>query len=186
MVRLIHVKDEASLKQFNEEVMGGKAIVLYYMVGCGACEAMKPEWESFEEELQYNKSGYGSIDVLVARVRSDYLDKVECEHDLIGFPTILELKDGKTVREYNGERSKEGFMKFLKEVSGKMSGGRRTKRKHRKTRKSLKHKKMSLKRKGGMKRKSSYKTHKSRKSLKYKKGGKNRKSKRRIRRTYKR
>jgi thiol-disulfide isomerase/thioredoxin len=116
MVKLIHVEDEKTLNEYNNAVMNGKAMVLYYMQGCGACEAMKPEWEKFEDEL--SKEKYNSYDVLVARVRSDYLNDVKCDHSgLIGFPTILKLMNGQKVSEYDGKRTKEGFIGFFEEIS---------------------------------------------------------------------
>ena len=131
MVNLIHVQDKQTLEQYNNAIMKGKAMVLYYMMGCGACEAMKPEWEKFEEEL--SKEKYESYDILVARVRSDYLNDVKCDHSgLIGFPTILELFDGKKVREYDGERTMNGFIGFLDEIKNVMRGGSRKTKHNRK------------------------------------------------------
>jgi thiol-disulfide isomerase/thioredoxin len=135
MVKLIHVEDEKTLNEYNNAVMNGKAMVLYYMQGCGACEAMKPEWEKFEDEL--SKEKYNSYDVLVARVRSDYLNDVKCDHSgLIGFPTILELSNGQKVSEYEGKRTKEGFIGFFEEISKSMSGGGRKTKRNKKSRRN--------------------------------------------------
>jgi len=114
MVQTIHVENENTAQQFNNMIGGKHTMVLYYMTGCGYCEMMKPDWLEFEEEakrLPFN--------VIVARVNSSYMDSINADKDVMGFPTIFYLFNGKKQGEFNKSRSKEEFHNFLKDISVK-------------------------------------------------------------------
>ena len=157
-MKTIHVDNDSSLEEFNNLVNGSNMMVLYYMPGCGHCEALKPEWEKFENDIADS-----SKDVIVAKIRSDYLGNVNCDKDIMGYPTIYELKDGKKVREFEEDRNSEELTKFFNQVGSSMNGGSR-----RKAKRSLKRK--SRKNKSTKSKKLIKKTLKN-KSRKHKKGG---------------
>lgn len=117
MVRYLDVQTAGTAIKFNE-LVGGKdkkgvhSMVLYYSEGCYFCEDMKDEWEAFEKEAitkNYN--------VILARVNKDYLDNVTVHKDVMGYPTIVHLVDGKKQIDYQDKRLKENFMKFLKDIN---------------------------------------------------------------------
>ena len=107
---VIHVNDSYNVDRYNSQINKKPAMVLYYMNGCGHCETMKPEWERFEREISMSQQGghcpYGrcpyqthcrhrGMRPMVARVNANYLNMVDGHKDILGFPTILYLKDGK-------------------------------------------------------------------------------------------
>lgn len=114
MVKICHARheDPHSVQKFNTMIGGNHAMVLYYMTGCGHCEMMKPEWIEFEQEAVSLP-----FEVIIARVNRDVMDIIHADHDVLGFPTIYHLYDGKKQREFESPRSKEEFHKFLEEIS---------------------------------------------------------------------
>lgn len=114
MVKLCHAQsgDPNSVNTLNNMIGGNHAMVLYYMTGCGHCEMMKPEWIEFEQEAVSMP-----FEIIIARVNRDVMDNVRADHDVLGFPTIYHLYDGKKQREFESPRSKEEFHRFLEEIS---------------------------------------------------------------------
>jgi thioredoxin-like negative regulator of GroEL len=133
---LIHVDNEASLSKYNQMIKKRPTMVLFYMPGCGHCEMLKPEWNAFETEASPK-------DTLIAKVHSDYVRQVDGDSDVIGFPTIFHLMDGKKQREYSGARNKDGLKQFLREIESQKGGKRRRKNKT-KTKRKTKSKRKSV------------------------------------------
>ena len=156
--------NEQELEEFQKVVGNVIAVVFFYMPGCGHCENMKPEWEKFEE-VALNRNDDNRV---IAKVRSDKMSDVNGSEDIMGFPTILKLENGKKVKEFDDDRTSENLESFLDEPLQK--GGKRKIKKSRKVKKS---------RKTGKSRKikKSRKTGKSRKMKKSRKTGKSRKMK---------
>jgi thiol-disulfide isomerase/thioredoxin len=122
-MHLIHVDNENSLNSYNNKIKKYPAMVLFYMPGCTHCEAMKPQWEKFEYNVVNgkNKKTLQKSPIMVARVRNDYLPRVNGHTSVRGYPTIFKLKNGNLVDEYTGNRHHKDFeqdlMKFLRSVS---------------------------------------------------------------------
>jgi hypothetical protein len=106
-----HSQDGGSTDKLNKSLDGKHAMVLYYMTGCGHCEMMKPEWLLFEEEVKTLP-----FEIVIARVNQDVMGMVNADQDIMGFPTIFHLHNRKKQREFNGERSKVEFRKFLEDI----------------------------------------------------------------------
>lgn len=131
-VELIHVNSPKTVSQYNRVVKNKPTMVLFYMDGCGHCESMKPEWEKFEEDAKNTHTSQ-----VVARVNANYMSDLEGETDVMGYPTIMMLLNGKKHKEFTGERTSKKFMKFLKD-NIVMSGGRKKRRKRKSSKKSKK------------------------------------------------
>lgn len=106
-----HSQDGGSAEKLNKSLDGKHAMILYYMTGCGHCEMMKPEWLLFEEEVKTLP-----FEIIIARVNQDVMGMVNADQDIMGFPTIFHLHNRKKQREFNGERSKVEFRKFLEDI----------------------------------------------------------------------
>lgn len=91
-------------------------LVFLHMKGCGWCDRFKPHWEAFEKQYkdEYAKKGLQILDY----ERSDP-DSKPYEDHVGGYPTVLlvtETKGGKEeVVKFEGERTPEGLVAFLKE-----------------------------------------------------------------------
>ena len=83
-VELIHVNDPSQISRYNRLIKDKPTMVLFYMDGCGHCEMLKPEWDEFEKSAKKTNINSG-----VARVNANYMDRVDGDKDVIGFPTIM-------------------------------------------------------------------------------------------------
>ena len=88
------------------------SFIMYYADWCPHCQKIKPEFKQF--------MGNGTMNVNGTNVR---LDMVQPEKepekaagvDVKGYPTFLYSDASGKVVEYNGPRTPDGFMAFLKE-----------------------------------------------------------------------
>lgn len=83
---------------------------MYYADWCGHCQAAKPGFTEF------SKSGTVSVNgnsCAVRMISPEHNPEAVKGKNLKGYPSfLLETTDGKTV-EYTGERSTDGYMRFL-------------------------------------------------------------------------
>jgi len=94
-------------KQISEGLSNNKEFVLVHMTGCGHCKTLMPEWKS---AAKANNTGISMRAVEMNEGDGPELCK---KHNITGFPTMLLLDNGKKVADYNGERNKDGLLKFL-------------------------------------------------------------------------
>lgn len=96
-------------------------LVLFFMDGCGHCEANKPAWEQAKK-----KAGMKAVEIESSAVPDS--------EGVSGFPTMM-LKDSSGTKEISGE--KQSGDQILSELGVKKGGrrktGRRTSRKLRRT-----------------------------------------------------
>jgi thiol-disulfide isomerase/thioredoxin len=100
------------------------------MEGCGHCITTKPEWDKLEEDNELNSSSNNKI--LIARINANLFDKIHnraAGEEPTGFPTFKYIKH-KKIEDYDSDRTKDAFIKWIKEKLNKdMKGGSRRKRK---------------------------------------------------------
>ena len=82
-------------------------LVLFFAHGCGYCKRMMPEWNKFKNVSPI------SISEVPAEQMSEY-NPLQNEENIVGYPTIRLYNKGKLVKEYDGDRSKEDIMRFVK------------------------------------------------------------------------
>ena len=111
-----------NLNKFNEAVQKGGAVVKFYADWCGHCQDLNPKWNVMTSHLK-NSPGSG----LIASVPEDMISKVNCDNDILGFPTIRYMVGGKKRKDYNGRREVEDLENFVKSTLGK--GGKKKKNK---------------------------------------------------------
>merc|ERR1712012_685100 len=95
-------------KNFHEVAMNTEKDVLveFYAPWCGHCKQPVPTWDKLGEKFA------DSEDIVIAKMDStaNELEDIKIQ----GFPTIKLFKKGDNkVVDYNGERTLEGFTKFL-------------------------------------------------------------------------
>ncbi|ALH22958.1 putative thioredoxin [Chrysochromulina ericina virus CeV-01B] len=95
------------VKQTNEGLSNQKELVLVHMTGCGHCKTLMPEWKSAEKK---NNTGIG---MRAVEMNEDDGPELCEKHNITGFPTMILLENGKKIADYNGERNKDGLLKFL-------------------------------------------------------------------------
>ncbi|HLR14350.1 MAG TPA: thioredoxin domain-containing protein [Bacillota bacterium] len=107
-----HIKN-VHTDSFNEEVIESDQLVLisFHTDGCGPCKAMEPILE--ELSVQYKEklkiaTFYVSLDEVL-----ENSNKIAVEYDVMGFPTILIMKNGNVVNTLLGGQSKEDLVKEI-------------------------------------------------------------------------
>jgi len=97
-------------KNFQEVAMNAEKDVLveFYAPWCGHCKQLVPIWDELGEKYKDHES------IVIAKMDStaNELEEVKVQ----GFPTIKLFKKGTNeIVDYNGDRTVEGFSKFLEE-----------------------------------------------------------------------
>ena len=96
-----------SCRKNKEGLSNQKEFVLIHMKGCGHCKTLMPEWEQASKN---NKSGISMRAVEMNEGDGPELCK---KHNISGFPTMIVLENGEKIKDYNGERNKDGLLSFL-------------------------------------------------------------------------
>ena len=100
LIRILLKEDFTSNKPYRE-------ILFFTLDGCGHCEKMKPTWKLLKKN--YGENQY--IKLIEVDAKNQKLVDL---YNVKGFPTILYIKDEKIQTEYNGNRTYEDLVKFLK------------------------------------------------------------------------
>jgi thiol-disulfide isomerase/thioredoxin len=97
---VLHINSEKEVGKVNQLIKNGSDVfILVYMVGCGPCNATRPEWSKIESALknQYSKNNK----LVIVDINKDYISKVKNIGTIDGFPTIKYIGNyGKTVEQY--------------------------------------------------------------------------------------
>merc|ERR1712154_358214 len=101
-------------KNFQEVAMNAEKDVLveFYAPWCGHCKQLVPIWDELGEKYKDHET------IVIAKMDStaNELEEVKVQ----GFPTIKLFKKGTNeIVDYNGDRTEEGFSKFLEELPAK-------------------------------------------------------------------
>jgi len=95
-----------SAEKFSEDV---KKVFFIYADWCGHCTRFKPEWDKFKEESAKNNVKAFALNV------DDESNTAFIEMNKVSsFPTIIVSKGSGEKVKYEGERTAEDLMKFIK------------------------------------------------------------------------
>ena len=134
------------IENFNNRVGEGNHIFLFlFMDGCGPCNETKPNWKRIEKMI---KQSHGNRDdVVVAAINQKLFEGLKSAgKEPMGYPCLRYIK-GPSVEEYedsiiqNKDRSTESFINWIESKIQKQRGGRKTRRRCRGGKWSLKYKK---------------------------------------------
>ena len=129
---IIKVNNDAGFERFKREVIEKKksCFAMFHMEGCGHCVMLRPEWDKMKKKV-------GSS-LILAEIDSNYSSLVTnlIGGQVMGFPTLMVIKRGRRIKEYNGPRKENEMLEFVrktfKEVGRKRRPRRRTRRRRRK------------------------------------------------------
>ena len=143
----LHINpSNSNTKLLNDSIDSGKQIfVLFYLEGCGPCNATRPEWAKIENIMKKYK---GDPNIVIADVDQSLLKSIKHLKPINGFPTIryikgrfsedyeqsssIKVKDRKIdsfVQWINSKLSRKGMKKSIKNNNN-------GKRRHRNTKKN--------------------------------------------------
>jgi hypothetical protein len=114
------------VKKLDEQLgnKNNKCFVIFYMEGCGPCNATRPEWNKMRHIL--NKSFLLRNDIIIASIDHKLAEGMKnVTSKPSGFPTMRFITDsGKTVENYedseisNKDRTIDSFIEWVKLKSG--------------------------------------------------------------------
>ena len=110
---------------------------------CGHCGRFRPIKERFYNELENNYEGDSEVFDIHGHLLEDAKNEIPPLNYVHGYPTILANKDTDNNIEYNGDRTVDNLLRFMKEnfeLKKKQNGGKKSK-KHKKSKKNKKSKK---------------------------------------------
>lgn len=118
LVILIYRLYEPFVNTPKREVPVGKAnIYFFYTDWCGFSQKAMPEWEKLEDKLK--KTPYfGNTEVKAIRINAESDRATSLLYEVHGFPTI-KLETSSILRDYEGKRTADSLMQFLRETLGK-------------------------------------------------------------------
>jgi thiol-disulfide isomerase/thioredoxin len=140
-MKILHIDPKnKNTKMFNDYVEQGKHIfVIFYLEGCGPCNATRPEWAKIENVL---KNKYGKNEnIVIADVDQELLKEIKyLTTQPKGFPTIRYISNkGKTSEDYedspdvkNKDRKIDSFVEWIDSKMSKQKGGKRKTKRNRK------------------------------------------------------
>ena len=104
----------ASADDFEQEISGQKALVLFHADWCGHCKKFMLEWDEISKEIN-------DLDADVKIIKVECGDSSNNEkhaeimkkYSIKGYPTIVSFDESGNHSEYEGDRSKGGITQFL-------------------------------------------------------------------------
>lgn len=144
-MKIINISDKHSLSEFLQNLRK-PSLVRFHSNSCGYCHSMIPEWKKL---LHLLKQKHKNENLNVVDIESEHHGKLPSDitSEVIGYPTILALNDGKVSKTFQEERTSDKMYDFCKNYLlksssldfKKQSGGKMKKYKTKKH-KSRKHK----------------------------------------------
>jgi thiol-disulfide isomerase/thioredoxin len=118
LVILIYRMYEPFVNVPKRQIPVGKAnIYFFYTDWCGFSQKAMPEWEKLEEKLKATPY-FGNTEVKAIRVDAESDRATSLLYEVHGFPTI-KLETSSILRDYEGKRTADSLMQFLRETLGK-------------------------------------------------------------------
>jgi len=110
---VLHINSKHDAKKIDKFITKGYDVfILVYMVGCGPCNATRPEWAQLESALKEQYKNNNKLAVI--DVNKDLIPYIKHIGPIDGFPTMKYIGDnGKTVENYEKGRSVDNFINWI-------------------------------------------------------------------------
>ena len=141
IITVLKDKSGDKMKRVNKLLKNERCMVAVFATWCGACLAMKSEWEKFILNVRKNhkKSNWNIITIYEPHNKKSMCMPVR---DVMGYPSIFTVDKNNLGEKFMNERSSEAFLNF---ASMHLPSGQITKRI--KSRRKVKGKKKKIKKK---------------------------------------
>ncbi len=127
-MHLLHVNSESAANEIDKHINHGKHVfIIVYMVGCGPCNATRPEWHKMGELMK--KQYKHDKDLVIIDVNKDFMPFIKMIGEVDGFPTLKYItNNGRKIETYEDsdirikDRSSDSFVTWVesKLLSGKI------------------------------------------------------------------
>jgi thiol-disulfide isomerase/thioredoxin len=108
------LRNAQDLQTFKQSDFDKKPVIVFiYMEGCPHCDVMKPEWEKFKHKSTVPSLEINSSLITMLDSKQPYLKNVM--QNVHSFPDLKYYNNKNMGNAYNGERSNEAFLKFVKD-----------------------------------------------------------------------
>ena len=147
-------QNKTLIQQLNDAIGNGKNVfILFYMEGCGPCNATRPEWNKLKNVLKKNADDENTYIVDIEYTTAEKVSNIKRKPS--SFPTIRFISNkGNSEEDFEDstiddkERTVDNFVKWIESKKNKnMTGGRSIKYRVRKNKNKNKNKKHTLKHK---------------------------------------
>jgi hypothetical protein len=116
---LLHIDSEKDAHIIDKHIQDGKQMfIIVYMVGCGPCNATRPEWEKMGNAL--SKRYVNDSNLVIADVNKDFMPLIKNIGNVDGFPTMKYIaENGQKVEAYEDsnintkDRSVDSFVNWV-------------------------------------------------------------------------
>jgi thiol-disulfide isomerase/thioredoxin len=126
-------------KLLNDSIDKGKQVfVLFYLEGCGPCNATRPEWKKMENVLMKYKK---DPNIVIADVDQSYMKSIKHLKPITAFPTMRYIK-GTFSEDYKKSRTIDSLVQWVlskKQMTKSKSRKNPNKRRNTRRNKSNKH-----------------------------------------------
>ena len=101
----------SNIIDFNNQVKKKSALIFVLADWCGHCQHFKPEVKNYIEYMS-NSNNNGIIGLF----NDNTLKQANNMPNINGFPSVFSMRNGMKHQDYNGERTKEGLIKFSNNI----------------------------------------------------------------------
>nr|AYP63838.1 thioredoxin domain-containing protein 5-like protein [Haliotis discus discus]QCW12717.1 thioredoxin domain-containing protein 5 [Haliotis discus discus] len=92
---------------FLDHIKHGQHFVKFYAPWCGHCQRLAPTWEDLAKSFQYNE------EVSIAKIDCTATGSVCDSFSVRGYPTLMWMKDGQKVDQYQGGRNLDDLKQYV-------------------------------------------------------------------------
>ena len=147
--------NKRNIKKINKKMKDDNVITILAIVApwCGHCQSLKPEWKN----MLGNVNNYDNL--MLGQIEEDYLNDLDCDTNIMGYPTIRAFKGGRKIKDFNGKRDSFSITKFIKnkinkyKIKNKYSRIKKTKKRKSKKRNKSRKRKTKKKSRNGLRHK---------------------------------
>lgn len=120
-MKFLHIdpSNKELLEEFKNTIGKKPIFVLFYMEGCGPCNATRPEWKKLD-----NIKDKIHKDILIADIDNSLLEQLNeypSIRNISGFPTMKFIKNKDEMSDYTGGRTVDDFVNWINSSLGSSS-----------------------------------------------------------------